>query len=287
MYCMFGTFNRLAYVMENQGTTEPLPHIPVYYVDLPDALNLPPVNSGAAPPPPYTPAPTAMPMPAQPANCPPGLEYLTQIDQILVHQSVNILEIFTGWEMSNVYTVKDRMGQKVFVAIEEDNILSMQACGPARPFTIHLYDNMGKEVLTLTRPLRCTSCCFPCCLQELEVQSPPGTPIGYVVQNWHPILPMFTILNEWRNPQLKIKGPFCNCQCIPDVTFEVKSLDEHSVVGHISRQWSGIIQEVLTDANNFGISFPMDLDVKIKAVMVGACFLIDFMFFEKNKKKDE
>lgn len=228
-----------------------------------------------------------MPMPAQPANCPPGLEYLTQIDQILVHQSVNMLEVFTGWEMSNVYTVKNIMGQKVFVATEENDILTMQACGPARPFTIHLYDNMGQEVLTLTRPLRCTSCCFPCCLQELEVQSPPGTPIGYVVQNWHPILPKFTILNEMRKPQLKIRGPFCDCYCIPNVTFEVTSLDEFSVVGQISRQWSGIAQEFLTDANNFGISFPMDLDVKIKAVMVGACFLIDFMFFEKNKQKDE
>ena len=24
------------------------------------------------------------------------------------------------------------------------------------------------------RPLRCQAFCFPCCLQELEIQSPPG-----------------------------------------------------------------------------------------------------------------
>ena len=28
---------------------------------------------------------------------------------------------------------------------------------------------------------RCGACCFPCCLQELEVTSPPGTVVGYVV----------------------------------------------------------------------------------------------------------
>ena len=34
-----------------------------------------------------------MPMVAQaPSNCPPGLEYLTQIDQLIVKQQIEILE---------------------------------------------------------------------------------------------------------------------------------------------------------------------------------------------------
>lgn len=31
---------------------------------------------------------------------------------------------------------------------------------------------------------------------------------------------------------------------------------------------------MFTDADFFGINFPMDLDVRMKAVMLGACFLI-------------
>lgn len=31
-------------------------------------------------------------MPQGPVNCPPGLEYLTMIDQLLVHQKVELLE---------------------------------------------------------------------------------------------------------------------------------------------------------------------------------------------------
>ena len=53
-------------------------------------------------------------------------------------------------------------------------------------------------------------------------------------------------------------------------------------VGKISKQWSGVLKEAFTDADNFGISFPMDLDVKIKATLLGAVFLIDFMFFEET-----
>ena len=57
-----------------------------------------------------------------------------------------------------------------------------QCCGPARSFDIKILDNNNQEVIHLNRPLRCQECCFPCCLQELEVSSPPGTPIGYVIQ---------------------------------------------------------------------------------------------------------
>ncbi|GAA55617.1 phospholipid scramblase 1 [Clonorchis sinensis] len=61
------------------------------------------------------------------------------------------------------------------------------------------------------------------------------------------------------------------------------SADGNTEVGLITKQWSNIIQEMYTDADNFGIAFPMDLDVRIKATLIGAVFLIDFMFFEDNQ----
>ena len=57
-----------------------------------------------------------------------------------------------------------------------------QCCGPGRPFEMKVFDNMQREVMHLSRPLRCQCCCCPCCLQEMEIQSPPGTIIGYVEQ---------------------------------------------------------------------------------------------------------
>ena len=49
---------------------------------------------------------------------------------------------------------------------------------------------------------------------------------------------------------------------------------DQQVIGKISKHWSGILKEAFADADNFGIQFPMDLDVKIKAVLLGAVFLI-------------
>lgn len=245
-------------------------------------------NYGQTPVPPgYVPpqAPAMMPAPLRPAGCPPGLEYLTQIDQLLVHQKVELAEVLLGWESNNKYLVKNTLGQQVFYVAEENDCCNRNCCGPLRSFVLHIQDNMGQEVITLTRPLRCGSCLCPCCLQELEVQSPPGTPIGYVVQSWHPYLPKYTIQNEKKQDVLKIVGPCCTFKCCSDVNFEVLSMDETAAVGRINKQWTGYLQEAFTDADNFGIKFPLDLDVKIKAVLLGACFLIDFMFFENKQNK--
>lgn len=48
-------------------------------------------------------------------NCPPGLEYLTTIDQLLVHQKVEMLEAFTGFETKNKFSIKNSFGQKVSI----------------------------------------------------------------------------------------------------------------------------------------------------------------------------
>ncbi|KAF1461465.1 Phospholipid scramblase 1, partial [Pygoscelis antarcticus] len=185
----------------------------------------------------------------------------------------------TGFETQNKYEIKNTLGQRVYFAAEDTDCCTRNCCGPSRPFTLRIIDNMGHEVITLQRPLRCSSCCFPCCLQELEVQAPPGTPVGYVVQNWHACLPKFTIQDEKRMDILKITGPCVVCSCCEDVHFEVESVDESSTVGRISKQWTGFLKEVFTDTDNFGITFPMDLDVKMKAVMIGACFLIVSLSF--------
>ena len=58
-------------------------------------------------------------------------------------------------------------------------------------------------------------------------------------------------------------------------------------IGKVAKQFSGVARELITDADNFSVSFPLDLDVKIKAVLFGAVFLIDMMFFEDTNDGSE
>lgn len=77
----------------------------------------------------------------------------------------------------------------------ESNCCLRQYCGPSRPFAMAITDNSGAEVIHLERPMRCNGACCFCCLQEIEVQSPPGTIIGYVKQKWETSwVKLFTVL---------------------------------------------------------------------------------------------
>lgn len=62
--------------------------------------------------------------------------------------------------------------------------------------------------------------------------------------------------------------------CYKLSNLQVLSKDGETEVGKISKQWTGLLRENYTDADNFGAKFPMDLDVRMKAVLLGAVFLI-------------
>ncbi|XP_076334775.1 phospholipid scramblase 1-like isoform X2 [Tachypleus tridentatus] len=226
-----------------------------------------------------------MSLPSAPPNCPPGLEYLTMIDQLLVHQKVELLEAFIGFETANKYQVVNSMGQNVYFAAEDTHCCTRNCCGPIRPFNMKILDNGGREVIHLYRPLRCDSCCCPCCLQRMEVTAS-GSTLGYVVQEWSIFVPKYEVQNAAGECVLRIEGPFCTWSICGDVEFKVLSRDGETQVGKITKQWTGFIREVFTDADHFGITFPMNLEVNTKALLLGACFLIDFMFFEKANNEE-
>ncbi|XP_030372989.1 phospholipid scramblase 1-like [Scaptodrosophila lebanonensis] len=221
-----------------------------------------------------------MPRPADVPNCPPGLEYLSSVNQLLIKQNVELLEAFTGSETNNKYAIKNVLGQDVYMAFEDTACCTRMCWGLARPFDIKIVDNFQREVIHLSRALACKSC-FPCCLESVEVTAPPGTKIGSIEQEWTLCSHSFKVKDHLGDTVLRIEGPFCTMSICGNVDFDIVSLAGNKV-GKISKQWSGLARELFTDADFFGITFPLDLDARIKAVLLGATFLIDFMFFENN-----
>ncbi|XP_076823563.1 phospholipid scramblase 1-like [Clavelina lepadiformis] len=234
-----------------------------------------------------------MAMPSNVPGCPPGLEYLSQLDQLLVHQQVELFEALTSVETKNKYAIKNGAGQQCYYAYEESDLCMRICCKSNRGFMMHIVDNAGQEVIRLNRPFKCCAGCCWCansdgCAFTIDVEAPVGTVIGQIRQSQSFWKPHYDIIDDMGKTIFKIKGPCCVCQgicCSCEFPFDIYPGDyTQAPVGKIAKQWSGFAKEMFTNATNFSVQFPVDLSVKMKAVLLGATFLIDFMFFEHQNE---
>nr|VZI26387.1 unnamed protein product [Spirometra erinaceieuropaei] len=72
-----------------------------------------------------------------------------------------------------------------------------------------------------------------------------------------------------------------------DLSYQVLTADGNHTIGIISKKWTGFLQEYLTDADTYAVTFPVDLQVTAKALLMAATFLIDFMFFENSQRSGQ
>ncbi|XP_064468855.1 phospholipid scramblase 1-like [Ornithodoros turicata] len=221
--------------------------------------------------------------------CPPGLEYLSVLNQLIIKQQIELLEVLAGIETANKYIACNNQGQSVYFLAEVSGFCTRCCCDANRCFDMHVYDTQNRVVMKFQRPLRCQSnyrggcCCF---LQEVEVQAPPDHTIGFVNEECSFCRPSFTINDRSGKPVIRVQGP-CITQSIPcacDVIFSVLTLSGNQI-GMITKQFSGALRELFTDADFFCVTFPMDLDVHAKACLVACAILIDFMFFESPRNE--
>ncbi|RNA37229.1 phospholipid scramblase 2-like isoform X1 [Brachionus plicatilis] len=222
-------------------------------------------------------------------GCPPGLEYLSQLDCLILNQNVSLVEAFTGWEKNNKYSIKNTQGNQIYFAAEESSGCMRGCCGSQRGFEIFIMDSSNQKVIKISRELKvcagsswCAGCC-DCCAHEVIIEAPVGTVVGYVKQKGAFGKSPYDILDENQEPVLRIKCPRCifngpvfSC----DNDFKILTMDGETQVGKLSKVYAGFAKEMFTQADNFSINFPTDLSVKTKAALIGALFLIDFTYFE-------
>ena len=92
--------------------------------------------------------------------------------------------------------------------------------------------------------------------------------------------------NAERAAIFTIDGPCCPYQsvcCRTQLEFPVSSFDGGHTIGRLYKQWGGVVRELFTVADIYRIEFPMNLDVKMKALFLGATFLIDFVYYEQDR----
>lgn len=78
--------------------------------------------------------------------------------------------VITHFETNNKYDIKNNANQMVYFVTEDTDDYTRNAYRTLRPFVLRVTDFMGREIMTMQRPFRCTCCCFCCPSARQEVR---------------------------------------------------------------------------------------------------------------------
>ncbi len=207
------------------------------------------------------------------------LERLLSRPALVIQQnSKHWYEILFNWEQSNQYHISDHHGRMIGVIEERSqglaNALIRIFLGSHRPLDIEVLDFQTNDIaLNLTRS-------FFFFLSDLDVATPDGRKMGSIHRQFDILYKRYDLRDQNGDLFATIASPLWRLWTFPIFDRSGKE------VAVISKKWSGLAQEIFTDADNFGLDFgDVDWTLQQKAVIFAAALSIDFDFFENNQNR--
>ncbi|KAG8222967.1 hypothetical protein J437_LFUL000262 [Ladona fulva] len=199
----------------------------------------------------------------------------------MIQQTVELLD--PAVESENRYVIKVPRGDTIFEVAERSSEWQRAILGSSRSFYLHVFDRSRREVLQLRRRQAACSCCLcHCCcafVQQVQVYIPPYTLLGSVTQECSLFVPTFLAKNAADDIIYKIEGPSSCIGMNMESTFKILTYDGTREVGSIMNQWNDLHLQ-----HNLRVIFPFEENSDMRAVLLGAAFLLQYMFFESSKK---
>ncbi|XP_037945352.1 phospholipid scramblase 2 [Teleopsis dalmanni] len=208
-----------------------------------------------------------------------GYDFLTDMPSVHIEQTFELNETLTSVSSENRYVIRTPLGEAIYAASESSTENQRLFWGSARAFQMHLLDRTHQEAMVLRKKFALGSmCCRP---KNLEVWIPPGNLLGKIVQSPTILAPTFFIEDgETGNPIFCLEGPdnsgFC-CFCLPKETF-FKVHSGGDLRASIDHKWLAHKSQFTT---NIYFSDPK-LTAKERALIIGAAFLLEYMYFQRN-----
>ncbi len=194
---------------------------------------------------------------------------LAEYQELIVQQDIEHLEMFTGFETENRYSIMTPEGEPLLFAGEESGMLARQLLSSHRALEIHVVDGDGQLVLTAGRD-------FYWLLSHLWIADGEERPLGSLSRHFKMLGRVFTLDDPSGNTLLDLKGSLFR----PN-TFIFER--EGTEVARITKQWGGIMREMATDADTFVIQKNTDeIDEDMSLLILACAFAIDLEFFESK-----
>ncbi|CAB3407657.1 unnamed protein product [Caenorhabditis bovis] len=181
--------------------------------------------------------PSLVQIPQSIPGVPTGLEYLTFLDTLIIHQTT--VSVCTDFD--NKYILTNRHGQRAYTAIEESRRCQRLCLGSRRGFTMHILDTFGREVL---RVRHASDFCSVLFTSIYTIELPNGHLLGVIRK---------------RSPRKSVKTE------ILDENGRVAYLVRTPTgiwIGTITKKWLGFGRETFTDNFTFEVACKLGLEAK-------------------------
>ena len=251
---------------------------------------------------------------------PDALKEISESQEVVIEQKIELLEILSGCETPNRYNVylldKDKTKKFLFKCKEESNWCCRNCCpSDLRSFTmtmIHILNsnkknpNYKKTLLDFTRPFDCSFMCL-CRPQFIAfmhnnndnvddekndtLNSQQGKMVGSVSDIFS-CGPLFHVYGSKNEVRWKIYGEYCQCgfccretslgKCY-EVDFWIYDADadvKNSKPVGNVHKVFKGLSELITDSDAFILTFPKKATAIERIMLIGAVIMIDYRFYE-------
>jgi uncharacterized protein YxjI len=202
-------------------------------------------------------------------------QHIEQTTEVFIQQVKEWGEIFTGFETSNKYELLDSQGASIGRLAEEGSgifhFLKKQIFRSHRSMVVKVWDKNGGEYLTLERP-------FFWFFSDLYVKDESGKKLGQVRRRFAFIYKKYDLLTAKGHVFGYIRAPIWNLWTFP--IFDKREKE----VGVVTKKWGGILKEVFSDADKFGIRLPQ-WDYEQRVIALACAISIDMDFFDDNQRR--
>lgn len=195
------------------------------------------------------------------------MKELESASALAVRQTKEWAEILVDFESRNRYSVQDPAGRQLYWAAEESSLFWRLLLHTLRPFVMRVFSLAGEPVLRIVKPFRFY-------FHEAAVYTEAGALLGSVKREFTLVRKRFTVTDPGGAVLYDINAPILH-----PWTFGISR--NGAECGQIVKRWSGLAKESFTDADNFSVVFPPEAGGAHKALLLGALFLIDMVYFEK------
>lgn len=200
------------------------------------------------------------------------LQTLSNLNSIYVRQKFEVAELF-GFESRNRFAIQTEDGDQFAYCAENKlgfaDALMRQFLGHWRTFDIIGVDNLNQTVFRAHHPFRWL-------FQRFDIFGAGDRAVGSLQQRFAWLNKKFDLLNSRGQVIMTMTSPLWRIW-----TFTVSKGNRQVAV--IEKKWSGLMQEMFTDGDNFRVRF---IDAKLstdeRLLLLNSAIFIDLLYFENK-----